>query len=98
MSFDYGQRHRHELQVSEILSTELGAERHLTVPFDMRGIGGSALTDDIEVPTDSNLSDRTDEIPVTYVPARNTIFLSLALGWAEVVGAFDIFFGANAVD
>jgi 7-cyano-7-deazaguanine synthase len=98
ISFDYGQRHRYELQVSAAVAERMSVKRHLTVPVDLRGIGGSALTDDVEVPTDRNAEDMAEDIPATYVPARNTIFLSIALGWAEVLGAFDIFFGANAVD
>lgn len=94
MSFDYGQRHRAELEASRTVSGVLGARDHKTLKMDFRDIGGSALTDDaIEVP------EALDEgIPVTYVPARNTVFLSLALGWAEVLGARDIFIGANDVD
>lgn len=98
VSFDYGQRHRCELQASQTVAKALGAQQHLLIPFDMGGIGGSALTDDIDVPTDRDESRMSVDIPVTYVPARNTIFLSLALAWAEVLGAFDIFLGANAVD
>ena len=98
VSFDYGQRHRCELQASQTVAKALGAQQHLLIPFDMGGIGGSALTDDIDVPTDRDESRMSVDIPVTYVPARNTIFLSFALAWAEVLGAFDIFLGANAVD
>lgn len=94
MSFDYGQRHRSELAASQNVSKALGAVDHKTIRLDLRDIGGSALTDDdIEVPEELG-----DGIPVTYVPARNTVFLSLALGWAEVLGARDIFIGANDVD
>ncbi len=94
LSFDYGQRHRVELQAANSLAKSMGVEAHKTVKLDLRTIGGSALTDDaIEVP--EHLSDG---IPVTYVPARNTVFLSIALGWAEVIGAHDIFIGVNAVD
>src|SRR5210317_558655 len=94
LSFDYGQRHRSELKASSRVSDELGAKIHKTVNLDLRTIGGSALTDeDIDVPEEETLG-----IPVTYVPARNTVFLSLALGWAEVLGAVDIFIGVNAVD
>ena len=95
LSLDYGQRHRVELEAAARVAAALGAERHLVVRVDMRGIGGSALTDDIAVPSGGTPEG---EIPATYVPARNTIFLSLALGWAEVLGAEDIFIGANAVD
>lgn len=97
LSFSYGQRHALELDSARRVAGAIGVARHLVVEFDMRGIGGSALTDDIAVPEGS---DRPVEshIPVTYVPARNTIFLSFALAWAEALGAQDIFIGANAVD
>jgi 7-cyano-7-deazaguanine synthase len=95
LSFDYGQRHAVELDAARKVAYTLGASEHLVVRVDMRGIGGSALTDDIDVPPGGIPESG---IPVTYVPARNTIFLSLALGWAEVLGAGDIFIGANAVD
>lgn len=94
ISFDYGQRHRYELELAKANAKRLGAVEHLVVSFDLRQMGGSALTADIEVPKQGG----GDEIPVTYVPARNTIFLSFALGWAEVLGAFDIFIGVNALD
>jgi 7-cyano-7-deazaguanine synthase len=94
ISFDYGQRHRHELDLARATAKNLGALEHLVVAFDLRQVGGSALTSDVAVPKDGVGSD----IPVTYVPARNTIFLSFALGWAEVLGAFDIFIGVNALD
>lgn len=94
LSFDYGQRHRVELEAAEKVAREAGVEKHLVIKIDLMGIGGSALTSDIEVPK----AGPSGEIPVTYVPARNTIFLSIALGWAEVLGAEDIFIGANAVD
>ncbi|MGI9283155.1 MAG: 7-cyano-7-deazaguanine synthase QueC [Endozoicomonas sp.] len=94
VSFDYGQRHRVELEASVRVSKELGAKAHKTLKLDLRDLGGSALTDDdIDVPEDLG-----EGIPVTYVPARNTVFLSLALGWAEILGARDIFIGANDVD
>lgn len=94
LSFDYGQRHRSELVAAERLSKKMGAAAHKTVVLDLRTIGGSALTDDaIDVPEAAG-----DGIPVTYVPARNTVFLSIALGWAEVLDASDIFIGVNAVD
>lgn len=93
LSVDYGQRHRVELAASERLSAQLGAVSHRVVKMDLRAIGGSALTDDIAVP-----ETPTEGIPVTYVPARNTTFLSLALGLAEVLEARDIFIGVNAVD
>jgi 7-cyano-7-deazaguanine synthase len=94
MSFSYGQRHSVELELAKKNAKDAGAVEHLVVEFDYRKVGGSALTADIEVPKEGVGSD----IPVTYVPARNTIFLSFALGWAEVMGAFDIFIGVNALD
>jgi len=94
LSFDYGQRHHAELAASEIVSRTLGALEHKTIALDLRAIGGSALTDaSIAVP-----EQQSEGIPVTYVPARNTVFLSIALGWAEVLGAGNIFIGVNAVD
>lgn len=94
LSFDYGQRAHAELAAARRCSEMLGAEEHKVVELDLRAIGGSALTDDsIAVP-----EEETSGIPVTYVPARNTVFLSIALGWAEVLGAQDIFIGVNAVD
>ena len=94
MSFDYGQRHRAELQAAEQVARHLGVVEHKVIGLNLNGIGGSALTDSsIEVP-----EAPSEGIPVTYVPARNTVFLSLALGWAEVLGARDIFIGVNAVD
>lgn len=94
ISFSYGQRHSHELTVAKANARRLGAVEHLVVDFDLRRMGGSALTADIDVPKEGG----GEEIPVTYVPARNTIFLSFALGWAEVLGAFDIYIGVNALD
>ena len=96
LSFDYGQRHRYELDSALRVANSLGARGHTLLPIDMRAIGGSALTDDIEVPKDR--SDIGEGIPVTYVPARNTVFLSYALALAEVKGAWDIFIGVNALD
>jgi 7-cyano-7-deazaguanine synthase len=93
LSVAYGQRHSSELEASERVATMLGAVTHKTVHVDLRSIGGSALTADIDVPEDGGTG-----IPVTYVPARNTIMLSIALGWAEVLGSSDIFCGVNAVD
>ncbi|NCT67515.1 MAG: 7-cyano-7-deazaguanine synthase QueC [Rhodanobacteraceae bacterium] len=93
LSVDYGQRHLSELAAAERVCTLLGAVEHKTVHVDLRSIGGSALTADIDVPEQGGAG-----IPVTYVPARNTIMLSVALGWAEVLGAQDIFCGVNAVD
>jgi len=96
LSVRYGQRHTSELEAADRVARALGAVAHKTVNVDLRSIGGSALTDEIEVPLDH--VPAADEIPVTYVPARNTIMLSVALGWAEVLGAADIFCGVNAVD
>lgn len=98
LSVSYGQRHTSELDAAVRVARAIGAVEHKTVNVDLRSIGGSALTADIDVPLDSNQSPDTPEIPVTYVPARNTIMLSVALGWAEVLGAADIFCGVNAVD
>ncbi|WP_066799100.1 7-cyano-7-deazaguanine synthase QueC [Sphingomonas soli] len=94
LSIDYNQRHQVELAAARRISAMLGAERHVVMPLDLRAFGGSALTDDIDVPKEGV----GDDIPVTYVPARNTIFLSLALGWAEAAGARDIYIGVNALD
>jgi 7-cyano-7-deazaguanine synthase len=96
LSFRYGQRHAVELQAAAKVAQSLSVTEHLVIDMDLRKIGGSALTDHIDVPKDR--LERSDEIPVTYVPARNTIFLSYALAWAEVLGVWDIFIGANAVD
>jgi 7-cyano-7-deazaguanine synthase len=98
LSFRYGQRHAHELEAARRVAEHIGVERHAIVDIDLRVFGGSALTSDIPVPKDRDVEALGSEVPVTYVPARNTIFLSLALGWAEVVGANDIFIGVNAVD
>jgi 7-cyano-7-deazaguanine synthase len=98
LSVDYGQRHRFELHAAEAVAQSLGAERHVTVSVGLGQIGGSALTADIAVPKDRSEDAMAHGIPVTYVPARNTVFLSLALGYAEVVGASDLFLGVNAVD
>lgn len=98
ITFDYGQRHRLELESAGRVAESLGVGRHVTIPFDLRAIGGSALTDDIPVPRDQDPESMAAQIPSTYVPARNTIFLSFALGWAEVLGAFDLYIGANAID
>ena len=98
LSFDYGQRHRFELESAAAVAAAQGVCQHVVVPLDLRAIGGSALTDEIEVPKDRSESEMSEGIPVTYVPARNTIFLSVALGWAETLGASDLFVGVNAVD
>jgi len=100
LSFDYGQRHRFELEAARKVAAAVGVVDHRIVTLDLSAAGGfgrSALTDRIDVPKD-RAGEPADEIPVTYVPARNTIFLSIALGYAEVLGAFDIFIGVNAVD
>jgi 7-cyano-7-deazaguanine synthase len=98
LSFEYGQRHHVELSAARRIADALGAERHEIVGFDLRRFGGSALTDDIAVPMDRDPHEMAHGIPVTYVPARNTIFLSFALAWAETLGASDIFIGVNAID
>jgi 7-cyano-7-deazaguanine synthase len=98
LSFDYGQRHRFELEAARNVAEAIGVSRHVVLPLDLRVFGGSALTDDIAVPKDRDDEQMGTGIPVTYVPARNTIFLSVALGWAEVLGAVDLFIGVNAVD
>ncbi len=94
LTIDYNQRHRRELDSARIIAAQLGAERHVILPLDLRQFGGSALTDDIDVPKEGVGED----IPVTYVPARNLVFLSLTLAWAEALGALDIFIGVNALD
>lgn len=98
LSFDYGQRHRVELESAAKVAAALGAKDHRVVRVDLSGFGGSALTDNIAVPKHKSVEELTPGIPVTYVPARNTVFLSLALGWAEVLGAGDLFLGVNAID
>jgi 7-cyano-7-deazaguanine synthase len=95
LTVDYNQRHRVELAAAARIAARLGAERHIVLPLDLSRFGGSALTDDIAVP---KAGVEEGAIPVTYVPARNTIFLSLCLGWAEAVGARDLFIGVNALD
>jgi 7-cyano-7-deazaguanine synthase len=94
LTIDYGQRHRIELEAAVRVAESLRAERHIVLPLDLRAFGGSALTADIDVPK----GGVGDDVPVTYVPARNTIFLSLALGWAEAAEARDLFIGVNALD
>ena len=94
LTIDYGQRHRRELEAAKVIAKQLGAERHVILPLDLRAFGGSALTDDIEVPKGGVGHD----IPVTYVPARNLVFLSLTLAWAEALGARDVVIGVNALD
>ncbi|MCE5336271.1 MAG: 7-cyano-7-deazaguanine synthase QueC [Desulfobacteraceae bacterium] len=98
LSFDYGQRHEAELKSAVRVAKDLGAEEHLILTLPLGAIGGSALTAPIEVPKNVPPEQMRDRIPVTYVPARNTIFLSLALAWAEVLHASDIFIGVNALD
>ena len=95
LSFDYGQRHKRELDAAKRVADPLGAVEHRIAVIDLRVFGGSALTGDMAVPKNR---DAKEEIPITYVPARNTIFLSYALAWCEVLGAADIFIGANAID
>ncbi|MXO91236.1 7-cyano-7-deazaguanine synthase QueC [Pontixanthobacter aquaemixtae] len=94
LTIDYGQRHRIELESAKQIAQMLGCKRHVILPLDLRAFGGSALTDDIEVPK----SGVGDDIPVTYVPARNLVFLSLTLAWAETTGSHDVFIGVNALD
>jgi len=98
LSFDYGQRHRVEMEAAARVAKHLGAARHLVARIDLRIFGGSALTDSIDVPKHRPAEEMGQGIPVTYVPARNTVFLSFALAWAEVLEASDIFLGVNAID
>lgn len=98
LSFRYGQRHATELEAASNIARSMGALQHKIADIDLRLFGGSALTDDIAVPKSERVEDMGEGIPVTYVPARNTIFLSFALAWAEVLGAYDIFIGVNALD
>jgi 7-cyano-7-deazaguanine synthase len=98
LSFSYGQRHSFELEAARRVAESLGVAEHRVATIDLRVFGGSALTDDIEVPKGRDSEEMAHGIPVTYVPARNTIFLSFALAWAEVLGASDIFIGVNALD
>ena len=98
LSFDYGQRHRVELEAARRIAANLGAAEHRVVPIDLRAFGGSALTSEISVPKGRGADEMAHGIPITYVPARNTIFLSFALAWAEVLGASDIFLGVNSID
>jgi 7-cyano-7-deazaguanine synthase len=99
LAFDYGQRHRHELAAAQRISAELGAVDHKVMKIDLRAFRGSALTDEsIAVPKHDMVEDMTEDIPVTYVPARNLVFLSFAVGYAEVLGAGGIYIGVNAVD
>jgi len=98
MSFRYGQKNRFELDAARRIAKLFGVKRHLIIDIDLRLIGGSALTDNIDVPKGRTEQEIESGIPVTYVPARNTIFLSFALGWAEVLRAEDIFIGVNSID
>jgi 7-cyano-7-deazaguanine synthase len=98
LSFSYGQRHIWELEAAARVAASIGVEQHRTAEIDLRIFGGSALTDDIAVPKGRSTGDMSHGIPITYVPARNTIFLSFALAWAEVLGSSDIFIGVNALD
>lgn len=98
ISFDYGQRHHQELEAAQKVCDFFDVKQHVTFPLDLRVFGGSALTADIDVPKDRSEHDLETGIPITYVPARNTVFLSLALAWAETLDASDLFIGVNAVD
>ncbi|HAY38955.1 MAG TPA: 7-cyano-7-deazaguanine synthase QueC [Desulfobacteraceae bacterium] len=98
LSFFYGQRHSFELEAAQKVANAIGVTEHLVINIDLKQIGGSSLTDDIDVPKDRDEQEIIREIPVTYVPARNTIFLSFALAWAEVLKSSDIFIGVNAID
>lgn len=98
LSFDYGQRHEIELRAAQRVAAALGAEQHVVARIDLRQFGGSALTADVEVPKGARVEDIGTGIPVTYVPARNTIFLSFALAWAETLEASDLWIGVNALD
>ena len=98
LSFRYGQRHEVELQAARAVAGQAGVTQHVIVDIDLRQFGGSALTSDIDVPKERSTDEMANGIPITYVPARNTIFLSYALAWAEVLGAKDIFIGVNALD
>jgi len=98
LSFDYGQRHKFELEAAARIAAHFGAERHLVARIGLDAFGGSALTADIAVPKVRSAGEMSRGIPITYVPARNTIFLSFALAWAEVLGSADVFIGVNALD
>jgi 7-cyano-7-deazaguanine synthase len=98
MSFDYGQRHRHELAAAEQISQAYNVREHRVIRIDLRQFGGSALTSDVDVPKDRDETQMSADVPITYVPARNTIFLSYALAWAEVLDCDDVFIGVNALD
>ncbi|HCS53444.1 MAG TPA: 7-cyano-7-deazaguanine synthase, partial [Planctomycetaceae bacterium] len=96
LSFDYGQRHQFELEAAKILAEKWNVTQHVIIPLNLAAFGGSALTSEIEVPKHRSQTEMNEGIPVTYVPARNTVFLSVAMGWAESLDASDIFIGVNA--
>jgi len=98
LSIAYGQRHAVEMEAARRVARSMNVRRHIELTIDLRAFGGSALTADVEVPKDRESAAMADEIPITYVPARNTVFLSMALAWAETLGAFDLFVGVNCVD
>lgn len=98
LTFDYGQRHKREIDAAHTVGRSLGVKDHVVISFDLRKWGGSSLTSDADVPVDRDIDEMAEAIPSTYVPARNTIFLSFALGYAETIGADAIFIGANQVD
>ena len=98
LTFRYGQRHEREIMAAKEIARSLAVKKHIILDIDLKSFGGSALTDDIPVPKERDLAEIAGDIPVTYVPARNTIFLSFALAWAEVLEAYDIFIGVNALD
>jgi len=98
LSFNYGQRQTRELRQARLIGERMGVRRHLVLHLDLGAIGGSALTADIDVPKDRSLEEMREEVPATYVPGRNIIFLAHAVAWAEVIGAADIFLGINAID
>jgi 7-cyano-7-deazaguanine synthase len=98
LSFRYGQRHDKEILAAQNIAEYFAVKKHIVLDIDLRSFGGSALTDDIPVPKERGIAEISGDIPVTYVPARNTIFLSFALAWAEVLEAYDIFIGVNALD
>ena len=98
LSFRYGQRHVHELNAADVIVRSQGVSKHVTAQIDLRAFGASALTADIAVPKDRSTDEMSHGIPITYVPARNTVFLSFALAWAETLGSTDIFIGVNALD
>jgi 7-cyano-7-deazaguanine synthase len=98
ISFDYGQNHKSELEAAALIAKRLGVKRHIVLKIDFRAFGGSALTDNVEIPKNRSIESMGEGIPATYVPARNTVFLSLGLAWAEAIDAEHIFIGVNALD